>query len=69
MDLILILLAIAALWLIAWFAYLVGRSTSDRAYASALATERAKVRRLNRDLETAHEQTAMVRRASRGGAA
>jgi hypothetical protein len=69
MDYFLILIAVGAMWLIGWFAYLVGRSTSDRAYASALATERAKVRRLTRDLETAHEQTAMVRRASRGGAA
>lgn len=66
MDVILIAVMVAVLWAVSWLAYSVGRAQASQVYASALATERAKVRRLTRDLDTAYDQAAMRRR---GGAA
>lgn len=66
MDLILLAGAIGVMWGTAWFAYSIGRSSAAQAYASSLATSRAKIRRLQRDLDNAHEETRMIRR---GGAA
>ena len=66
MDYILVIVAIALMWGIAWFAYAIGRAEASRAYAASLATARAKIRRLQRDVDNAHETTRMVRR---GGAA
>lgn len=66
MDLLIISFAVALMWCLAWFAYSIGRASAARAYSASLATSRAKIRRLQRDLDLAHETTRMARR---GGAA
>ena len=69
MDLILIVITVGALSFVAWLARRVGEDAAARQYQGELASLRAKVRRLQRDLDMAHEETAMVRRAIRGDAA
>jgi hypothetical protein len=69
MDLILIVITVGALSFVAWLARKVGEDAAARQYQGELASLRAKVRRLQRDLDNAHEETAMVRRAVRGDAA
>lgn len=67
MDVILIGLTVGTVWFIGWFAYRVGEDKAARLYQSELASTRAKLRRTQKDLEAAYEETAMVRRAANGG--
>ncbi len=69
MDLILIVITVGALSFVAWLARRVGEDAAARQYQGELASARAKIRRLQRDLDNAYEETAMVRRNGRGGAA
>lgn len=57
---------LAIVWFIAWFAFRVGEDKAARIYQSELASTRAKLRRTQRDLDLAYEETAMVRRAAQG---
>lgn len=57
---------LAIVWFIGWFAYRVGEDKAARVYQSELASTRAKLRRVQRDLDLAYEETAMVRRAAKG---
>lgn len=65
MDLILILIALGVTYFVAWFSYRVGQDSMARKYQSELASVRAQLRRVQRDLETAYD----VARMRRGGAA
>ena len=66
MDLIFIGACMGVVWFLIWFAYRCGQDSMARQYQSELASTRAKLRRVQRDLEMAYEETAMVRRAANG---
>lgn len=68
MDLILIGISIGVVWFIGWFSYRVGEDKAARMYQAELASTRAKLRRTQRDLDLAYEETTMVRRVARGEA-
>ena len=68
MDLVMIAITAAGLVFVAWFGRRVGEDAASRRYQATLAAERAKSRRLTRDLEDAREEAAMHRR-NRGGVA
>lgn len=67
MDLLLILLAIAAIWFVAWLAFAAGRNSARREAAYEVAGLRTSLRRTYRDLDHARDETAMLRRALRDG--
>lgn len=68
MDLLLLLLSVVVVWFAAWLGHRTGEDKTARMYQAELAATRAKLRRVQRDLDLAYEETAMVRRAARGEA-
>jgi hypothetical protein len=65
MDLLLIGVLIAALFLVSTVSYLVGVDKTERLYHRDMATARLATRRVQRDLEEARVETAMLRRIIR----
>jgi hypothetical protein len=61
-DIWLIAIILCAIGFTAWVAYNVGQGTTSREYEAALATERARARRLQRDLANAYEELQIARR-------
>lgn len=68
MDLILLGISVGVVWFVGWLGYRTGEDKAARMYQAELAATRAKLRRTQRDLDLAYEETAMVRRAARGEA-
>lgn len=62
MDLYLIAGNVLVIVFMTWFAWRVGEDKAARAYQSELATLRAKNRRVQRDLDHAHEELSRLRR-------
>lgn len=64
MDLLFIAGNVLVIVFMTWFAWRVGEDRAARQYQAELATVRAKNRRIQRDLENAHEELSRVRRRS-----
>jgi hypothetical protein len=62
MDLILIAGNILVIVFMTWFAWRVGEDRAARMYQAELATIRAKNRRIQRDLDAAHDEASRLRR-------
>ncbi len=65
-DLLLLAAVLTILTALTLMGYHAGKATARKEYQSTLAGERARNRRIQRDLELAREETALVRRAARG---
>jgi hypothetical protein len=60
-DFLLIAFALVVLGFVAWVAYNVGEGRARREYQSSLATERGRLRRMQRDLDNAHAEITHLR--------
>lgn len=65
MDLILIAVFIGVVLFLVWFAWRVGEDKAARLYQADLANERARVRRLRRDLDDAWAEVRVLRERDR----
>jgi hypothetical protein len=61
MDLILIVIIVTVTVGLTWFAWRVGEDKAARLYQSELATQRARARRLQHDLDMAREEITLMR--------
>lgn len=62
MDLFFIAGNVLVIVFMTWFAWRVGEDRAARMYQAELATSRAKTRRVQRDLDHAHEELSRLRR-------
>jgi 5-bromo-4-chloroindolyl phosphate hydrolysis protein len=65
MDLLVIGVLICTVFTASTVCYLAGRDAAERKFQAELAGARIAYKRLQRDLEHAREETAMIRRALR----